>query len=718
MADSGERRALAQGLEALQRGDLEAARTYLQWAVQAAPTDPVPLGHLGALHGRRGEWEPAIGAFRRATELAPASAPLHYNLGLALERGGQPQAALTAYREALTLDPTHSAAQEATRRLEAVENARVSVAVTPPVVAPVSTPVAVPTAAPASLPPAVHPVQSPGEVRVARAVPSSPDSAGTPPLPRVSVPRSVWVALLGILTAVLVCGGIYAVLFFQEYRPASTGQGAIRQPKPVVEVPRTVPTELAALPAGPGIVVCDPVARGVTGGQLDFATGCGRWLQFAAAAQPEFGRTPMWSALEDPAIVLNRPWLRIPPAEVEWVARLTGASHVAVGEVWRENGVLHLTYRVIQADTGRPVGAAVELQGSEAAIRAALPGAARKLCAVLGVAQPKLPPLQEDAVALRAAGAVPIPSKHRGTEAGRKALFAAAQQGPCAAFLLLTHPPDQTLFYLTPAEIEARRRGDLLDPKTRRAVQEHPLVLAAIARATWQDRSSATARELLPTIDRLLQRYPNNYVLHAARVYCLRAAGKYADAIAEGQQAVRCSPKNPDAWRSLGGTYQQWSDQVRGGRFFEKMSAREVRLCQDAYRAWMTTSTHTVSMEPRSFFSHADLSNACTYAGEEELGFEAARKAIQIAPTHPAGYRYLLGMCKPQWYNRPEEAAATLRAAAKVAKKSEWWTPGERVGVATYGAACGQAQLARTLLLDRGEQAELDQWLREEQQHQ
>lgn len=697
MSEGRDPEALALGVEALQRGDLEAARRWLEAAAQAVPHDATPFGYLGTLHGQRGEWNAAIAAFRRAVELSPNSAPLRYNLGLALERGGLTREGLTAYQQALTVDPTHASSLEAVQRLQFAPPAiPVPPAATPPPVAARSVP----------------PAPAPGEVRIAKAVPGQEGGSAYPSAPPVRAPRSLWVVLAGIVAAVFVCGGIYAFLFFQEYRPTNTAVRNIVATKPPVEVPKTEPAALTALPAGPGILVCDPISQGVSGTELDFATGCGRWLQFAAGAQGEFGRTPMWSSLDDPCIVLDRPWLRISEAEVARVAGLTGVSHVAVGEARKQSGGLRLTYRIIDATSGRLVGTPLELQGTEASIRQALPGAARRLCAALGVPLPKLPPLKESPRALRAVGGAAIPLIHSSNEVRRKPLEATAGEGPLAAFLLLTHPSSQPVILRTKADVEAMQRGNLLNPDTRRVVQEHPLVLAAVARSTWEGQSASIARDLLPTIDRVLRRHPNNYVLNAARVYALRAAGKFPEAVLAGQQAVRCSPTNPDAWRSLGGTYHVWSDRVREGRTFDKMSDRVTKLSLAAYEEWVKTASHVVALQPESFINQIELSNAYLYASNEEKAFEAAQASVQIAPAHPNGYLTVLSVCLPQWYDRPEDAAATLRAAARVAHRSQWWAPEDRVSVATQGALCGQTQLARAVLKTRPEQAGVDSWLR------
>jgi hypothetical protein len=216
-------------------------------------------------------------------------------------------------------------------------------------------------------------------------------------------------------------------------------------------------------------------------------------------------------------------------------------------------------------------------------------------------------------------------------------------------------------------------------------------------------------------IERLIARYPNNYALHTARVFSLRAAGDFPGAIVAGQQAVRCSPGNPDGWRSLSNSYHQWSDNIRKGRMPDKMSERELQFCTQAYQEWIGISLHNVAQEPGSFYSQDSLSSASLYLGEESQALGAAQAAIQIAPAHPEGYRSMLIACQPQWFNRPEDAATTLRAAALSAKSSEWWSAADRIDVAIYGASCGQVELARALLRTPREHARLDAWIKEEE---
>ena len=112
-------RAAAEGLRALDDGDLGAARKALKDALATNPNDAVALTYLGwtELAGR--DLPAATVAFKRAIAADASRAQGHYGLALAAERAGDDAGAATGYTKVLALAPEHVRARFGQLRLAA-----------------------------------------------------------------------------------------------------------------------------------------------------------------------------------------------------------------------------------------------------------------------------------------------------------------------------------------------------------------------------------------------------------------------------------------------------------------------------------------------------------------------------------------------------------------------------------------------------------------------
>src|SRR6266581_4598303 len=105
------------GQNLMARGDLVAARRYLEHARQLTPRSPFVYMSLGLLEGREGHLEEALRAANEAVRLRPDYPPAHLLLGNVLAKSGRTEEAAAAYRRAAALDPRDSAARQALARL-------------------------------------------------------------------------------------------------------------------------------------------------------------------------------------------------------------------------------------------------------------------------------------------------------------------------------------------------------------------------------------------------------------------------------------------------------------------------------------------------------------------------------------------------------------------------------------------------------------------------
>lgn len=97
----------AAGLAQLSLGDLTAAITAFERAVELKPDHGYALNNLGLAYLRANENEQAVGVLEQAAKLLPHVAYVHNNLGVAYERTGQAQDAKDEYFIATSLSPKY-----------------------------------------------------------------------------------------------------------------------------------------------------------------------------------------------------------------------------------------------------------------------------------------------------------------------------------------------------------------------------------------------------------------------------------------------------------------------------------------------------------------------------------------------------------------------------------------------------------------------------------
>jgi Tfp pilus assembly protein PilF len=97
--------AVEEGVNALDRGDLEAARASFRKALGLNPRDAEAHKYLGLLADRAGDLEGAARHFGEAARLAPGSAPARNNYGVILMRLNRTREAAAEFEASLRADP-------------------------------------------------------------------------------------------------------------------------------------------------------------------------------------------------------------------------------------------------------------------------------------------------------------------------------------------------------------------------------------------------------------------------------------------------------------------------------------------------------------------------------------------------------------------------------------------------------------------------------------
>ena len=153
------------------------------------------------------------------------------------------------------------------------------------------------------------------------------------------------------------------------------------------------PAPAIAPPRSPnaGLIVCDPVSVGSAPALAVFGTACGRWLDLAAAGQPELGQTPFWEARSRCWQEMHWTDFALSPAQAVPLAAMTGVTHAACGTLTGTPARCTLTYQLYALPGGTPVGPPLVQTGTEQQVAAALPALAKALDSRLGVPTPRLP---------------------------------------------------------------------------------------------------------------------------------------------------------------------------------------------------------------------------------------------------------------------------------------------------------------------------------------
>jgi len=95
------------GKAALEKGQMDKARTLLEQAVQRNPRHPYPHFYLGVVYSETGQLELAIVAFQRAIDLEPNLPEAFFNMGTIHLQRRELTEAIESLERAIELRPDH-----------------------------------------------------------------------------------------------------------------------------------------------------------------------------------------------------------------------------------------------------------------------------------------------------------------------------------------------------------------------------------------------------------------------------------------------------------------------------------------------------------------------------------------------------------------------------------------------------------------------------------
>lgn len=403
-----------------------------------------------------------------------------------------------------------------------------------------------------------------------------------------------------------------------------------------------------------GVVISFPVVDGEDKDAQHFAAGIGWYLTDAVAGAPELGQSPLRSTVYQVARERKIMSLRMPQAEAIRVARVCGATHVAVGTYTEGANEVRLTYQI------HPVGNATALPvvtskpyiaANREALLRQLPQIAQELRTALGVT--------------------------------KSAITAPPLTGVSPEILLKLGSYADTGTYTPEQESFLRQTG-----KTIPLIAECAILLRSI-RATPKD-AVPYARLLLKnmpvntqtlgilgyavpgaitseakTISTLSDQYKDNYLLAHSAAWVARTKSDWNSDALYSPRGAQNAPANPDARLAAGWSVGQQADRLRQGRQYTDIDGAMMVKIQPLYTKWLTETKAATQCDPLYGKAYQRLASAALFVGDRTEADEAMTMARKIYTDSPyETYAGALEMYQPKWGGDPARLLEVATEAA------------------------------------------------------
>jgi tetratricopeptide (TPR) repeat protein len=357
--------------------------------------------------------------------------------------------------------------------------------------------------------------------------------------------------------------------------------------------------DIPTTPNPRGIIVCEPVpSQSFTEADREFSDGCGEWLDFVMAGQPELGATPQWRARDRAEFELGRSDLRLTLRDAVALNSMTGANIVAVGAVDGSPSAMSLTYTLYNLPSEAEIGAPITISGAEEQIVANLPSVAKGMSTMLGVTAPAA---LYDKVGLSPSD-LSLCVRVRWTydnvvKSDQTALIAAADRSPFVAVLALSRVPS--------AQLAAHRRFVYVDLYGRGASQ--PDVLNEI---TWSAGMASPKFRAMAASS--IARWPDNHQYRTLQTWLDTLQGNSPDEVADAKWVAATAPNDPDAWDALVHAYR--TKGIRGS----------------VDENWIGCAEHAVRLDPNDGHAWDKVAEASMYSAGLWEFYAATDKAIKL----------------------------------------------------------------------------------------
>ena len=414
-------------------------------------------------------------------------------------------------------------------------------------------------------------------------------------------------------------------------------------------------TQLRPVNSGPGVLVCAPVAEQAA--LQDFAIGCGRWLMVQIGGQSEFGKTPSWLEIQQAQMQmksqLKRPHLQLEEKEAALPARALGLTHVATATLYGPPDNLVLRYQWWEFPGRKALGAPVEARGDQQKIVEQLPELAQALCQRLGLKTPKISAVGVDVTELSRMGALRPDSLLLGNDLPPQVELAHRNS---LMTVLMQSNGIETGEQKVLLEFHKQRFRDFLEHES-----ENMIVFNILGAPTPEDNAKFAAH-----VDIMIPRFSANYnFINGLVRWCRISNNRREDEYSLAQTGVRCAPKNPFAWMDLAEAISGKAEDIRKGRFYEKMSEAEQKAVEQLYVQRLAITQRAIEVGPQNSAAWRMHATALTFGGDMESADRALRKALDLNPDESNAYFWATQLYAPKWM---DDLDAMVEMAHRVAE--------------------------------------------------
>jgi tetratricopeptide (TPR) repeat protein len=381
---------------------------------------------------------------------------------------------------------------------------------------------------------------------------------------------------------------------------------------------------------------------------------------------------------------LKYPGLHLDTKQGVLLAKTTGATHVAVGELTEKGMTATLTYRLHSLDN-KPLGEPIVLTGTRDDLTKQLPGLAALIAFRLGAPLTKPQPLPPSGMEMTQLGSCVRAKPMKPEQEAFLARF--ATQNIAATVLNLSVGPARR----NPVEFNRLVTALLITEP------ENPLIYGQIG--------YIGANALVPhkaTFAIAAKKYPKNYALAHTSVWLARVEN---DTVAErqaAQRAVQNAPRNPDAYLTLGWTVAETAHQVRKGKTYGNMTPTEQTFVARVYPEWSKVVRRATELDPLYAKAWLRLAESATFNGNAADAVAAWETAEKTGCNPYDLYDWGLQMFQDKWGGSP----ARLRKVGEAAVKAQYNTIGEALDILANLQDAGLSDLAAQMGSDLLKQAQ------------
>lgn len=432
--------------------------------------------------------------------------------------------------------------------------------------------------------------------------------------------------------------------------------------------------QLKPLPSGPGVVVAEPVTSDEK--LADFGAGCARWLHLNVSSNVAFGKTVEWHALANVVKVSGRKNLQITPVQAKNLfSKSLGATHVITGIIAENKGAINLKWQVWRLADLKMLGEVSADAPSEDAVVAALPQTGQKLVTLLhgdvkyyadNVSAPTL-----NAAELSFIGSLSWNMGYETSQQVANRLEGLSRKSLLANMFYLSYlvnidAPDFSDHSSGLWETSLKILGSsvIKDPGNN-VVKKN--LLAAEEYVWWVYYLPSSIRNYRHEYVNLFSDYPNNYLSQMQEFLAFQDITHWKNI----ETAVRLND-SARAWYDLAVAYGNLAQRTREGRVADGLSDAEWYYLNKAYDQWVAAAQKSVEMDRGSGYYWAELADAATFDGQDEMAGRAMDKALQLIPDEMFAYTWAFQMYQPKWLDNPQKFSDALNCLFQHPKALAW----------------------------------------------